>query len=397
MRVLAVLSVLLFAPMSAVADDARRCTRAKARAIVEYVHDYYACFADAAAIGAEPDFACLTAAGRVVRARIAEASPDGQCPGTPDQVANAICVPFLGPGDPACRAATYRAVGWRLARRLACQAAGIRDATGPRPRCLDRVDAGFARRLARAEARGACGGDATQVARIADDCALGLAKALSCGNARLDYGELCEGASAFCSAPACALVGGACCATSGGCFQFDGPIEDCFFAGGLDVLPGFCAGAGCVDDVPITTTSLCCEDVGPICTAGIATTAAELTTLTFACSPGFAVVGTCGADGRCTPAGDPPVALPTTTTTTTTTSTLAGGTTTTTRPFPLCTAIGAACGTCGNGTCVQPLAGIPIGACVTPTPIGPCATTPPPCGADEVCVTAADECRALCF
>src|SRR5262249_17816618 len=57
-------------------------------------------YADAAAAGAEPGFACLTAATDVARTLVAEADSRGSCPGTLDEVGNAICVPFLAAGDP---------------------------------------------------------------------------------------------------------------------------------------------------------------------------------------------------------------------------------------------------------------------------------------------------------
>jgi hypothetical protein len=333
MRTLAVLAVLLSFPTDALSDAERRCTRAKVRSATEYVRVYYDCYADAAAAGAEPDFACLTAATNVVRTLVAAADSRGPCPGTPDEVANAICVPFLAAGDPACRAAKFRAVAWKFGRRLACHGDGLRRGLAPRPGGFARVETRFLRRIARADALGTCGGSADQLEAIVDRCALGMATALSCGNGRLDYGEICEGVSEFCAAASCQLVGGACCVTAAGCFQFGGPIENCFFGGGLDVQPGFCTTSGCVADVPLSATPLCCQRAGAACTDAVATSATELGAMVGACNTsGLAVVGTCGADGRCVAASAPPEALSTTTTTTTSTTVVPGTTITTTIP-----------------------------------------------------------------
>src|SRR5262249_7441648 len=87
--------------------------------------------------------------------------------------------------------------------------------------------------------------------------------------------------------------------------------------------------------------------------------------------------------------------------TTTSTTTAPGSTTTTTGgPSATCSAIGSPCGQCGNGLCVAPIPGIPLGACVVPSPIGPCSPTPPSCGSDEVCVDEGGgtlNCYAICF
>jgi hypothetical protein len=171
--------------------------------------------------------------------------------------------------------------------------------------------------MARADALGTCGGSEAQLEAIVDRCALDMATSLSCGNGRLDYGEICEGASEFCAS--CQIVGGACCVTAGGCFQFGGPIENCFFGGGLDIQPGFCTASGCVADIPLSATPVCCQQVGATCSDAVATSATELRATVAAChASGLAVVGTCGSDGRCVPASAPPVALSTTTTTSTT-------------------------------------------------------------------------------
>lgn len=402
MRTLAVLALVVSVPTAALADEARRCTRAKVRAAAEYVRAYHACWAEAAAVGAEPSFPCLVAATDTVRARIAAANARGPCLGSPDRVANGVCVPSIGPGDAACRAAKYRAAGWRFARRLVCHGDGLRRDDGLRAACLLRNDRKFAQRIARADALGPCGSTATQLASIVDRCALDMSSALSCGNGRLDYGELCEGDAPFCAAAACQIVGGGCCVTPSGCFQFDGPIEHCFFAGGLDALPGFCTTGGCVDDVAIATTPVCCQPAASACVAASAMTASQLRELASACgsASGIAVIGACGSDGRCVPSDAAPVALPTTTTappTSTTTTTVPGATTTTTQPFPICTNIGGACGGCGTGTCAQPIDGIPVGVCVVPTSSGPCAEPPPACAADAFCLTSINECRALCY
>src|SRR5262245_50141963 len=388
MRTFALLTALLSISTSGVANEARRCTRGKLRAATKYVQAYYDCYADAAAVGTDPGFTCLTAASDAVRALVAGGDARGPCPGTPDQVANAICVPFLPAGDPACRAAKYRAAGWKFARRLACLGNGLQRGAAPRPGCFARVEAGFVHRLARADAVGSCGGDAAQLEGLIDRCALTMESALSCGNGRLDYGEICEVASDFCGA-SCQPVGGACCVAAGGCFQFGGPIENCFLAGGFDILPGFCTAAGCVGDISISTTSLCCQQTGAACTDAVASTASQLSGLAATCGStgSLAVVGTCGTDGRCVPASEPPVALTTTTVPPSTTTSTVPGTTTTTVPSAVCVNIGGACGQCGNGTCMEPLAGTFIGACVVPGAVGPCAPTPPPCGENEVCIT----------
>ena len=192
-------------------------------------------------------------------------------------------------------------------------------------------------------------------------------------------------------APARFPLVGACCVTGNGCFQFTGPIEECFFNGGLDIQPGTCTSSGCVEDIPISATRLCCQQSGGGCSDDVAGTASELVSLATSCAlVGLAVVGTCGADGRCDPASEPPVALTTPSTAAppppSTTSTTLGGTTTTTLPFPICTNIGGACGSCGNGTCVGPFLSIPIGACVVPGPAGTCSPTPAPCTETQVCL-----------
>jgi hypothetical protein len=388
MRTLAVLAVVLSVPSGALGDDARRCTRAKARAAEAYVVAYHDCYANAAAGGGAPTAECLEAAKLAARARMDDADARGPCPGIPNLVVNAICPPALPTGAPACRAAKYRALGWRLARRLACQNTATVRGTAPRPACFARVDKRFARRMARADALGACGGDAEQLAGEIDRCAVRMANELSCGNGRLDYGEVCEATSAFCSG--CQVDERQCCATAAGCFQFGGPIEACFFDGGLDVVQGFCGAGGCVEDVPISPMPLCCERRDAGCSADVAHTAEELRGLVADCVGGITVVGTCGAADRCVPASEAPVTLPTTTTTTTST------TTTTADPIPTCF-VGGACGSCGDGTCVEALPGIPIGVCVRPGPGGPCAPTAPACGSGEVCVSASNECRATCF
>ena len=394
MRTLAMLAVLLSFPTGALSATERRCTGAKVRAATEYVRAYYDCYADAAAAGAEPDLACLTAATDAVRTLVAAANSRGPCPGTPDEVGNAICVPFLAAGDPACRAAKFRAAGWKFSRRLACHGDGLRRGVAPRPGCFARIETRFVRWMARADALGTCGGSADQLEAIVDRCALGMATALSCGNGRLDYGESCEGASDFCAS--CQIVGGACCITAGGCFQFGGPIENCFFGGGLDIQPGFCTASGCVADIQLSTTPVCCQQAGATCSDAVATSTTELRAMFATCSTsGLAVVGTCGADGRCVAASNPPVALSTTTTTTATSTTVVPGTTTTTIPFPVCTDLGAACGQCGTGICLPPIVGVSVGACVVPDALGPCASSPPPCGQNEVCITG--ECHTLCF
>jgi hypothetical protein len=329
MRTLAVLAVLLWFPTDALSDAERQCTRAKVRAATEYVGAHYDCYADAAAAGAEPDFACLTAATDAARTLVAAADSRGPCPGTPDEVGNAICVPFLAAGDPGCRAAKFRAVGWKFSRWFACHGDGLRRGAAPRPGCFARIETSFVRQIARADAVGTCGGSADQLEATVDRCALRMATALSCGNGRLDYGEICEGASEFCAS--CQIVGGACCFTAAGCFQFGGPIENCFFGGGLDVQPGFCTTSGCVADIPLSATPVCCQQAGATCTDAVATSATELRTTVGTCTTsGLAVVGTCGTDGRCVAASAPPVALSTTTTTTTPSTTVVVVPTTTT-------------------------------------------------------------------
>lgn len=395
MRTLAIGVVLLSFSTGALAVAERRCTRLKVRASMAYARAYLECYAEGAAAGGEPDFGCLIAAGDAARAAVSAADAVGACPGTPDRIANAICVPFLSTaGSPACRAATYRAVGWKLARRLACHGNGLRRAQAPSSRCFERVESRFTQRIAHANALGACGADAPHLEMLVDRCALGMATALSCGNERLDYGELCEGASDFCNADSCRVLFGGCCRTgSPGCFQFDGPIEDCFFNGGLDALPGYCTTAGtCTDDVPLSRTNVCCQASGGGCTDDVATTASELSALA-ACAPGdIAVVGTCGEDGRCVAASTPPVAV---TTTSTSTTTVVSETTTTTSPFPICVDIGGSCGSCGSGVCMAPLGGIPLGACVVGAASGPCEEAG--CGRFALCIPPENECHEMCF
>jgi len=400
MRTLAILVVLLSTSTGALADAEHRCTRLKVRAAMAYARANYECWAERAAVGEGPVFACLQAASAAVRAAVAAAHIKGPCPGTPDQIANAVCVPFLSEaGSPACRAAAYRAAGWKFARRLACHGNALRRDDAPRAGCFARLESRFAQRIARANALGGCGADATHLEGLVDRCVVGMATALSCGNQRLDYGELCEGRSDFCNASSCWVQFGGCCLTGfPGCFQFDGPIEQCFFNGGLEALPGYCTVAGaCTADVPLSRTNVCCQEPGGGCTDGVATTAAELSTLA-ACTPGdIAVVGTCGPDGRCVPSSTPPVALTTTSTSSSTTSTAVGETTTTTMPFPICTNVGGSCGACGTGVCLAPLDGIPVGACVAAASSGPCAATLPACADGDFCITARNECHTLCF
>jgi hypothetical protein len=316
MRTLAILAVLLSIPTGALADAERRCTRAKVRAAMDYARVYYECYADGAAIGGEPNFACLQAASNAVKAAVAAAGAGGPCPGTPDGVANSICVPFLSPGDSACRAAVYRATGWNFVRRLACHGNALRHGEAPRTGCFIRTESRFAQRIARALALGPCSASADNLETLVDRCVTTMSTTLSCGNERLDYGELCEGESDFCSAPACYVAAGACCLTSSGCFQFGGPIEVCYFNGGYDIQPGFCTLAGtCAEDIPISSTPVCCQHTGGGCTDGVATTATELYGLAGTCTPGnIAIVGTCGTDGRCAPSSPPPVAQTTTST-----------------------------------------------------------------------------------
>jgi len=398
MRTLAILVVLLSTSTGAEADAERRCTRLKVRAAMTYARAYHDCWAARAAAGDGPLFACLQSASATARAAVAAADAKGPCPGTPEQIANRICVPSLpASGSPSCRAAVQRAAGWKFARRLACHGNALRRREAPRPGCFERVAARFAQRIARANALGACGADASHLDRLLDRCVLGMATALSCGNARLDYGELCEGASDFCDARSCWVRFGGCCLTGfPGCFQFDGPIEDCFFNGGLDALPGYCTLAGaCADDVPLSRTNVCCQQTGGGCSDGVAISATELAGLA-ACAPGdIAVVGSCGPDGRCLPSSTPPVALTTTSTSSTTTTTTAGETTTTTSPFPICVNIGGGCGSCGSGVCMAPFEGIPVGACVVGAASGPCADGV--CENREFCIPAVDQCHALCF
>src|SRR5262249_60766314 len=78
--------------------DRRPCRAG--RAVSDRSSADFCSYADAAAAGAEPDFACLTAATDVARTLVAEADSRGSCPGTLDEVGNAICVPFLAAGDP---------------------------------------------------------------------------------------------------------------------------------------------------------------------------------------------------------------------------------------------------------------------------------------------------------
>jgi len=90
----------------------------------------------------------------------------------------------------------------------------------------------------------------------------------------------------------------------------------------------------------------------------------------------------------------------TTTTTTTTTTTLSGGTTTTSPPNGICSNIGGSCGQCGNGQCVEPNPGIPIGACVVPVPLAPCPAGQSDCGPNDVCVSEGGgsfHCYAFCY
>jgi hypothetical protein len=400
MRTLAVLAVLLSIPAGALADAERRCTRLKVKAAADYARAYYQCHADAAAVGEEPDFACLDAAGDEVEARVAEADALGPCPGTPVRVRNSICVPFLQAGNAACRAAKYRAAGWKFGRRLAFHGNGLRRGGPPRSGCFERIEARFNQRIARADALGSCGGTASHLESIIDNCAVDIATVLSCGNDRLDYGEMCEGEPDFCTA-ACFPKTGECCVTLDGCFQFNGFIEECFFNGGIDVQQGICTSSGCLESVSISATRVCCQETGGGCSDDVAGTASELVGLASNCFlNGIPVVGTCGADGRCVASSEPPVALTTTTSSTSSsTSTSIVGTTTTSTTFPLCSPIDAPCGSCGTGTCMAPISGIPIGACVTPAVVGPCAETVPACGEDEICIQpgGVNECHALCF
>lgn len=400
MPALAVLVVLLSMPTTILADPGDRCTRAKLLAAARYTRAYYDCYVAAASAGLDPAPACLFAAADRGRAGLAAADGRGPCPGTPDAVVNALCVPFIPAGDPACRAAKLRAAGSRSRQRLRCHAAALRRGGSPPPRCLARAEARFAERFARAETLGACGGDAANVEAIVDGCAVAMVQALSCGNGRLDYGELCEGAARFCAPASCRVMGGACCVTGSGCFQFGGPLEACFLPGGVDVRPGFCTTAGCIDDVPITPTPVCCQLPGAACTQHAAASALELRSLAATCGAGAAaVVGACGDDGRCIAASVGPAEASTTSTTTSTTTSISSpGGTTTTLPVPICLDLGAPCGGCGNGACVQPLAGIPLGACVVPIPIGPCAATDPACGPNEICLAGSPpaQCHTLC-
>ena len=391
MRTLTVLAVLLSIPTGALGDAERWCTRAKLRAAAEYVRAYYGCYADGAAAGGEPDTACLFAAGDVFRTAVAAADSRGPCDGTPNELAIAFCVPSIGAGDPACREAKFHAASRRFVRWLACHGGGLRR-EGARPRCFARVENRFAKQIAAADALGTCGGTAGVLSQIVDRCALRMATALSCGNGRLDYGESCEGDSDFCGS--CHIIGGECCVTTTGCFQFSGPIEFCYLDGGIDIQPGLCTPFGCVADIPISATPFCCQQQGETCTGAVAGSALELGGLVATCNGSgyIAVVGTCGADGRCVAASDPPVALSTTTTAPPTTTTVFGPTTTTI-PFPLCTDIGAACGQCGNGTCMAGLPGIPIGACVMPDAVGPCSPNGA-CAENEICIVG--QCHTFC-
>jgi hypothetical protein len=139
------------------------------------------------------------------------------------------------------------------------------------------------------------------VESIVDHCVLAMARHVSCGNGRVDYGELCEGASDFCDADACFVKGGECCVAFPACFQFSGPIEFCFFAGGIAIEPGFCTAAGCAPDVAIPATPLCCQQPAVTCSGGSVDGAEEMRNFAGLCasSGGWVVAGTCGADGRC--------------------------------------------------------------------------------------------------
>ena len=227
-----------------------------------------------------------------------------------------------------------------------------------------------------------------------------MATTLSCGNDRLDYGEMCEADPDFCTA-ACFPRTGDCCVTFDGCFQFGGFIEECFFNGGIDVQHGICTSHGCAESVPISATRVCCQETGGGCSDDVAGTASELAGLASNCAlNGQPVVGTCGTDGRCVPSSEAPVALSTTTSSTsssTTTSII--GTTTKSTSIPICISVGSACGSCGTGTCLAPIAGIPIGVCATAAAVGPCAATVPACAEGEICIQPGglNECHAYCF
>lgn len=92
-----------------------------------------------------------------------------------------------------------------------------------------------------------------------------------------------------------------------------------------------------------------------------------------------------------------PMCPTTSTTTTTTTTTDPNATTTTAPPSALCFNVGAPCGACGSGECVEVVP--TIGACVVPTPVGPCAPGPPLCDPDELARAPGTGCACygLCY
>lgn len=141
-----------------------------------------------------------------------------------------------------------------------------------------------------------------------------------CGNGLVDPGEFCDGED-FCTD--CGFVASFCCELAdvdGGtaCGVTGFSPQACVTVGSGRFVPGStCEGSSCNPDAglcrhdgrcaiqAIEPVSVCCQSAGDGCTASIVSDTNALAELAFygcdGTDTGRAVIGNCGADGRCVP------------------------------------------------------------------------------------------------
>jgi hypothetical protein len=288
-----------------------RCLAAKARAAANVIERVAACHAKNVLAGGTAGPDCFVRATFRLPEALARADGVGPCGGDHGylaELAQSHCIAVLD-GFDRCNADKIRATGDLAAGLVRClgRAGGVADAA-----CVEKRRARYLSAFARAERNGPCPGGPEYFSQIVDGCVADFARALRCGNDRIDRGEECDG-QIFCTTRECRIrVEISCC-------QFGTPpnavCADVFpemcFAAGFQVASGFCAGepapqfcsgcrvGGCVDP-PIAETSVCCEQ-GTTCQATTVASTVGLATELHRCVQGGGqpFLATCSAGGRC--------------------------------------------------------------------------------------------------
>ena len=143
-----------------------------------------------------------------------------------------------------------------------------------------------------------------------------------CGNGIVDPGEFCDGED-FCSASCLPAIDGGCCefgaSSPEGAFCLDTGVagaQACLTVGGSFSIGTECTGEPCDNGIAacrlghcrssaIEAVTVCCQRSAERCTETTVTDGSALASfILFDCDTGAdqtAVVGSCGADGRCAP------------------------------------------------------------------------------------------------